>query len=254
MSTHGNYTSSGDSLVEAAASAKDLSDVKKTIRKFCDDHGMEHFIYGSLKPVSFVRPEIVIVNGYPDEWRDHYEKNEYMAVDPTVQHCRLNAFALDWAQIDRKSLDKKSTSARCIGDARDFGLIEGVSVPLHTVGSEWGMISVAAGKYDKQTNAEMVSKNLNLLAPHLHEAVNRIESDKESPLLLEGNLHLTAREKEVLLWSSEGKTTSEVAMILHISERTVTFHTQNILNKLNVRNRTHAVARAISLGLINPLL
>ena len=64
----------------------------------------------------------------------------------------------------------------------------------------------------------------------------------------------TAREAEALLWTAEGKTSHDIALILGVSERTVVFHLQNVARKLNVSNRTHAVARAISLGLINPLL
>jgi len=63
---------------------------------------------------------------------------------------------------------------------------------------------------------------------------------------------LTQREKECLLWATEGKTTWETSRILRISERTVTFHLQNVQGKLGVSNRQQAVARAVSLGIIEP--
>ena len=37
-------------------------------------------------------------------------------------------------------------------------------------------------------------------------------------------IHLTEREKEVLTWVGRGKTSSEIAIILGLSERTVNFH------------------------------
>ena len=40
-------------------------------------------------------------------------------------------------------------------------------------------------------------------------------------------------------------------MILVISERTVKFHTAAILNKLGAANRAHAVAIALSCGMID---
>ncbi|MGD8937457.1 MAG: helix-turn-helix transcriptional regulator, partial [Thiogranum sp.] len=49
-----------------------------------------------------------------------------------------------------------------------------------------------------------------------------------------------------------GKTTWETSRILRISERTVTFHLQNVQGKLGVSNRQQAVARAVSLGIIEP--
>ena len=63
---------------------------------------------------------------------------------------------------------------------------------------------------------------------------------------------LTARETECLKWTAEGKTTWEIATIMGISERTVIFHLQNVMHKLNVSNRSHAVARAVAQQIISP--
>lgn len=72
---------------------------------------------------------------------------------------------------------------------------------------------------------------------------NGVQPDK--PLI-----KLTPREYEVLRWVSEGKTSSEVALILGISPKTVNLHAENAVVKLNASNRTNAVVRAINLGLI----
>jgi DNA-binding CsgD family transcriptional regulator len=65
-------------------------------------------------------------------------------------------------------------------------------------------------------------------------------------------IHLTEREKECLLWAAEGKTGWEIATIVNISERTVTFHLQNAAQKMGVVNRQQAISRALSMGLIEP--
>lgn len=64
------------------------------------------------------------------------------------------------------------------------------------------------------------------------------------------NLHLSEREMEVLRWLTTGKTSWEIAQILLISERTVNYHVQNIIRKLDAVNRAHAVAIAIMAKLI----
>lgn len=61
---------------------------------------------------------------------------------------------------------------------------------------------------------------------------------------------LSERELEVLRWIAEGKTSSETASILGISERTVTYHITNILFKLDAVNKTQAVVKAVMLRLI----
>lgn len=61
---------------------------------------------------------------------------------------------------------------------------------------------------------------------------------------------VTRREVEILGWIKEGKTTSDIADILKLSPFTVKNHVQNILKKLGARSRSHAVAQAMNLGLL----
>lgn len=62
---------------------------------------------------------------------------------------------------------------------------------------------------------------------------------------------ITPREREMLNWLRKGKSSGEIAGLLKISERTVNFHINNILQKLKAASRTHAVALAIEKGIIN---
>ena len=59
---------------------------------------------------------------------------------------------------------------------------------------------------------------------------------------------LTRRETEILGWIAEGKTTREIAAILVVSPHTVRKHIEHILEKLDVRTRSAAVARATRFG------
>lgn len=61
---------------------------------------------------------------------------------------------------------------------------------------------------------------------------------------------LTPREREVLSWLAHGKTDREVASLIGVSEKTIHHYAENIRIKLQVRNRTHAVTRALQLKLI----
>ncbi|MEM7539849.1 MAG: LuxR C-terminal-related transcriptional regulator, partial [Chloroflexota bacterium] len=61
---------------------------------------------------------------------------------------------------------------------------------------------------------------------------------------------LTTREEEILHFVAEGYSNQQVADKLIISIGTVKRHMSNILGKLSVKNRSHAVARAREIGLI----
>jgi DNA-binding NarL/FixJ family response regulator len=61
---------------------------------------------------------------------------------------------------------------------------------------------------------------------------------------------LTEREVKVLRLLAEGMDTAEVGRQLFLSERTVKNAVHDVMSRLNLRNRTHAVAYAIRQGLI----
>jgi DNA-binding CsgD family transcriptional regulator len=63
-------------------------------------------------------------------------------------------------------------------------------------------------------------------------------------------MRLTIREKDVLTWVARGKTSAEIAIILGLSERTINFHCDKAMKRLDVINRTQAVAKAMAEGLI----
>ena len=61
---------------------------------------------------------------------------------------------------------------------------------------------------------------------------------------------LTEREIQVLELIAQGHQNKEIAHALNIAEETAKIHVKHIFNKLNVQNRTQAVAVAIHDGLI----
>lgn len=63
---------------------------------------------------------------------------------------------------------------------------------------------------------------------------------------------LSNREKEVLLWTAQGKTAWEIGTILGISEATVQKHLNNAKNALDVATKIQAVVKAVRQRLINP--
>jgi LuxR family quorum-sensing transcriptional regulator LasR len=61
---------------------------------------------------------------------------------------------------------------------------------------------------------------------------------------------LSARQLEALSWTAQGKTSWETAIIMHCTEATVNYHLKQVFRKLQVTNKTHAVSKALGLGLL----
>ncbi len=61
---------------------------------------------------------------------------------------------------------------------------------------------------------------------------------------------LTGREQDMLSGLLDGKSNKEIARKHGLSEVTVKHHLKSLRGKLGARNRTHAVCRAIELGIV----
>lgn len=102
------------------------------------------------------------------------------------------------------------------------------------------------------------------VAPHLESLLNRLRALARTECFQgtspcgsqaaddidagEPRERLTPREMEVLRWVGEGKSNWEIGLILSISERTVKYHLGNIFRKLDVLNRSQAIASALKFG------
>jgi predicted ATPase/DNA-binding CsgD family transcriptional regulator len=78
------------------------------------------------------------------------------------------------------------------------------------------------------------------------------ESGRSSP----GSEHLglTAREQEALQLLADGRSNREIAERMVVSVRTVESHVASVCEKLSVRTRAQAVARATVLGVVQPVV
>ena len=77
-----------------------------------------------------------------------------------------------------------------------------------------------------------------------HYCVKKRETSAGEPVAL------SDRELEVLTLVAEGATNNEIAIRLHLSVRTITYHVEAIFAKLDARSRTHAVALALRQGIL----
>lgn len=85
-----------------------------------------------------------------------------------------------------------------------------------------------------------------LIEVALPQFAQDVEQGNEKPDLVE----LTDREREVFVLVGQGRTNTEIAQALHLSESTVKTHFGRVLMKLGLTSRVQAVIRAYELGLV----
>jgi DNA-binding NarL/FixJ family response regulator len=90
-----------------------------------------------------------------------------------------------------------------------------------------------------------------LLVAVLQNVLQRAPTQPSGASLnLARSMQLTEREREIVTWVSKGKSSADVAQILGIAERTVNFHVEKVMRKLNVATRMQATIACVRLGLL----
>lgn len=223
----------------------DTTGLVRRLSRIAGHFGFRHTSYMAIAARADGNVEIEYFTTYPEAWTRRYLEKGYQAIDPVVDLTRNRVVPLDWGAIDVGLEPVREF----FGEAREFGIgRQGLSMPIRGPHHEAALFSVTVDCGDD----EWVSLHADVapFLPILGHEVHKIASEilrRPSP---GGEIGLSRREIECLKWASMGKTTWETARILAISERTVKFHLTGAAHRLDCSNKTHAVSRAIRLGLI----
>ncbi|MEW6618380.1 MAG: LuxR C-terminal-related transcriptional regulator [bacterium] len=233
-------------LIEESLSCNNEEDLKKLIQKLNLILPYDHAIslLCTLKKNTTIDlwiPSSKLINiSYPEEWLKIYLERKYYKVDPIFKENFLNYRLQYWIETYKRNPPPKDF----LYTAESFNLGEGYTYGLRDFSSHKGSLFSIGGKsVEHNERTEII---LCQIIPHFHHALTRVIS-----LGKKREIHLSPREKEVINWIKEGKTSWEISMILEISERTVIFHLQNIMQKLDAVNRAQCVAIALEQGLID---
>lgn len=217
--------------------------------------GFRWFTYASMDPEDLkpsgeagTPPNVIYLTTVDPNWVAHYLEQGYAQIDPIVRSCTEKRLPLVWNDMF-KANSRNALEDQMMRDAREFGVHKGLSIPIHGPRGEFGMISLYSDVSDAAFERAANHRKYDALtiAYQYHDAIQT--ALREAPLA-PPPVPLTERELEILKWTVAGKTAWEIGTILKISERTVNFHIQNVLEKFGVHNKTHAAAKAVNMGLI----
>lgn len=204
--------------------------------------GFEYCAYTMRSPLPMVAPRVVGLNNYPAAWQRLYCERNYGAIDPTLARGAASVLPFVWTE----ALFAQAGQFRA--EARAHGLEVGWSQSCYDGKGSGGLLTLARSRDPvSDTELRLKTHRMSWLAQVTHETLAERMLAKLSP---ESAVCLTTREVDVLRWTADGRTSSEVSDILAISERTVNFHINNTLAKLNALNKTAAVVKAARLGLL----
>lgn len=240
--------------------AESVAELGASIHEAALGFGFSSFHYGAHAPIkpNGERARFIfdgteqkhggVISSYPESWFERYQSQNYIEIDPLVQHCSRSILPVVWHR-QPKTDDKKI--GRMFDEAHEHGLVSGATFSVIGKRGELAIFSLTTASADESDHRNIVAQlgQGYMLLAHIHEAVTRLGL----PHIPSNDLPaLTRREKECLTWVSSGKTSWEIARILGISENTIVFHIGNAGKKLGTHTRSQTVARALALGLIAP--
>lgn len=181
---------------------------------------------------------------YPPNWVAHYLLNNLVAIDPIVQHAMKSDAGFSWADVPVTPIQQAMLRA-----AREFGI------------GEQGYTSPAVDELRRRSFLSLNSRMqpdqwIDFLAQHSAD-IDGLALDLHIKALTESAVGaftpqpLSPREHECLCWTAEGKTYSEIAIILGLSEHTVRSYLKVVRLKLDCVSMPQAVAKASNMGLIS---
>lgn len=122
--------------------------------------------------------------------------------------------------------------------------LRGLSIPIREVGGSVLLINLSgpSSRINAGTSRQLASVISNLF---------RLELDRFAPPHPKALVELSPRQRQCLSWVAQGKTSSDICMILEISRHTVEYHIAEAMKVLNVNSRIAAAVIASNYGLLD---
>ena len=236
-------------FIEFCRRATEQYDVVKALRQLDDFIPFQAGIVGLIEISGSALKQTVrtFSLGHSPEFLENYSRQAFALSDPLVARGLSGSEPFSWE--DAIESHTQPATARQVKKllelSADYGLKRGVAYASRCTlqSNDASYICLETGR---APFSRAHTEALRYALPHLHELLRRVGGkapDKPTSAL-------SVRELEVMQWLKEGKTAWEIGVILSIAERTVKFHIANSYAKLNVTNRSQAIARAMRLNLI----
>jgi LuxR family quorum-sensing system transcriptional regulator CciR len=194
-----------------------------------------------VDPLNPPKGAVALVN-YPADWLEHFSAKRYARYDPVFHAARAAATPFRWSDI-LYGRDLRANQKRILSEARECGIVDGITIPIHTPYALPASCSLVPGPdgFDP-----LLMPDLQFMAIHAHDEARRRLGDK-----LASPVRLTERQRECLVLAANAKSDWVIGQILGVSPRTVHNTLEMVKRRYGVSHRIQAVMRALLDGEIS---
>lgn len=187
----------------------------------------------------------VMTDNSPRAWRERYLRRGYHLIDPTVRYAKTAVAPLAWS----RELFAGAELGALARDTLDIGLHHGWTQPLHESNGSFGVVTLARrGRPLAEEELRAKLPMMQWLARVVHQ---RLFGEFQAWQRNVDLGQLTERELDCLRLAADGGTAADISLLTGVGERTVNYHLANVISKLGAANKTHAVALAMRMGLLD---
>ena len=228
-------------ILESLDRAQQVGDLTKVSHALRDSLGIDHVFYHWAGAGG----EHYGCGTYPKAWRDCYRAQGYSRNDPVRQACYQSFDPVDWSQLDWSSKAARAVRA----DRHTHGIgPQGFSIPIRGPQGQFAYVTCNDSCSERawQSFVARHERDLILIAHLFHHKALAFKAPRAGRTVRT----LSPRETDAMTLIAQGLNRAQIAHSLSISEHTLRVYIESARFKLGALNTTHAVACALTQGLI----
>jgi LuxR family transcriptional regulator, quorum-sensing system regulator CciR len=189
----------------------------------------------------------LLITSYHQHWVEMLIEQRFFADDPILAASTKTAVGFLWSDVG-KMIDLTDRQREILERARQFGLADGFTVPVHVPGEYHGTCNFGAKSLERlQPDALPMAQVVGAFAFEAARRLLRARRPTHVPIHVPP---LTERQLDCVTLVAMGKTDWEIGRILGISEATAHEHVEAARRRYGVGKRTQLVIRALFDGQI----
>ena len=243
-----------DDFLTGLGATESVHETWRATTSFLKSLGFDLMMYGYAGTTG-ISVEVETLSNFPAAYQQRYQTEQYYRNDPVVQHCMGSLAPL---RVGRDSLplwpdrgrQLTKVQRRIVNEAAECGMSVGIAIPLRAPGRHPIAGMSLSNDMRPAEFEDFIAEWGNLAQLAALHAHTRMQIQLQGVERSAGDLSLTERERECLLWVARGLSSKEIALRLGVGAKTVDYHIAKAMAELEVTTRSHAVARAIALGLL----
>ncbi len=227
-------------LFDGLNQSNNMQDVLDSALSITKRFGFDYVGWRTERPLSISQKKTFSLSTVDDEVIEKVTTGYYDDM-PVPKHCSKSMDPISWLGTTDDWLFK--IKPEMCEDYYSTGRFGGWAQSLIESKRIFSLFWVDTSAPISQNDINNVSLEMEWIATAVLIKMNQV--------IPQSSIKLSESEKEVLRWTGNGKTASEISQMLNLSYSTVNFILGKAINKLDAYNKTEAVVKAIYLHLLN---